>query len=87
MLIKREKDGDEEEKKLNIIIKINMQQLNKRKPPFVQWKDYCSSIFILNLQTNMNKKNSLFSLKLIKRKENFYLKVGSLFFHGSYIFM
>ena len=36
MLIKRERDGDEEEKKLNIIIKINMQQLNKRKPP-VQW--------------------------------------------------
>ena len=53
MLIKRERDGDEEEKKLNIIIKINMQQLKKRKPP-VQWKAYCSSIFILNLQTNIN---------------------------------
>ena len=53
MLIKRERDGDEEEKKLNIIIKINTQQLKKRKPP-VQWKAYCFSIFILNLQTNMN---------------------------------
>ena len=63
MLIKRERDGDEEEKKLNIIIKINMQQLKKRKPP-VQWKAYCSSIFILNLQTNMNQKNSLFSPKI-----------------------
>ena len=55
MLIKRERDGDE--KKLNIIIKINMQQLKKRKPP-VQWKAYCFSIFILNLQTNMNQNNS-----------------------------
>ena len=56
MLIKREIDDDEEEKKVNIIIKINMQQLKKRKPP-VQWKAYCSSIFILNLQTNMNQNN------------------------------
>ena len=63
MLIKRERDGDEEEKKLNIIIKINTQQLKKRKPP-VQWKAYCFSIFILNLQTNMNHKNSLFSPKI-----------------------
>ena len=62
MLIKRERDEDEEEKKLNIIIKINMQQLKKRKPP-VQWKAYCSSIFILNLQTNMNQNNPLFSKK------------------------
>ena len=62
MLIKRERDEDEEEKKVNIIIKINMQQLKKRKPP-VQWKAYCSSIFILNLQTNMNQNNSLFSKK------------------------
>ena len=67
MLIKRERNGDEEEKKLNIIIKINMQQLKKRKPP-VQWKAYCSSIFILNLQTNMNQKIPCSLQKLIKKK-------------------
>ena len=64
MLIKRERDEEDEEKKVNIIIKINMQQLKKRKPP-VQWKAYCSSIFILNLQTNMNQNNSLSKRKII----------------------